>query len=62
MSNLKNDNGCYDMKDLQEVLPVGKNELYELVHSKGFPQIKVGRRILISKKLFEEWSNNASAK
>ena len=46
MSNLKNDNGCYDMKAL---------------HSKGFPQIKVGRRILIPKKLFEEWLNNASA-
>ena len=61
MSNLKNDNGCYDMKALQEVLPVGKNKLYELVHSKGFPQIKVGRRILIPKKLFEEWLNNASA-
>ena len=61
MLNLKNDNACYDMKALQEVLPIGKNKLYELVHSKGFPQITVGRRILIPKKLFEEWLKNASA-
>lgn len=61
MLNLKNDNACYDMKALQEVLPIWKNKLYELVHSKGFPQITVGRRILIPKKLFEEWLKNASA-
>ena len=24
MLNLKNDNACYDMKALQEVLPIGK--------------------------------------
>lgn len=46
---------CYDMKALQEVLPIGKNKLYTLVHSKGFPKLIIGRRILIPKKAFEEW-------
>lgn len=46
---------CYDMKTLQSVLPIGTNKLYEIVHSEGFPKIKVGRRILIPKKAFEEW-------
>ena len=46
---------CYDMKALQEVMPIGKNNLYNMVHSEGFPKIIVGRRILVPKKAFEEW-------
>lgn len=51
---------CYDMKSLQEVMPIGKNNLYNLVHSKGFPKIILGRRILIPKKAFEEWLQKAA--
>ena len=51
---------CYDMKSLQKVLPIGKNKLYTLVHSKGFPKLTIGRRILIPKKAFEEWLVEAS--
>lgn len=46
---------CYDMKTLQEVIPIGKNNLYNLVHSEGFPRITVGKRIIIPKKALEEW-------
>lgn len=46
---------CYDMKTLQEVIPLGKNRLYDLVHSEGFPRISVGKRIIIPKKALEEW-------
>ena len=52
---MNSDKLCYDMKSLQEVMPVGKNNLYNLVHSEGFPKIIIGRRILIPKKAFEEW-------
>ncbi len=51
---------CYDMKSLHEVLPIGKNNLYALVHSKGFPKITVGKRIIIPKKAFEEWLSESS--
>lgn len=51
---------CYDMNSLQNVLPLGKNKLYDLVHSEGFPKITVGRRIIIPKKAFEEWLLQAS--
>lgn len=57
----ENDNICYDMQSLLKILPIGRNKLYELVHSKGFPRITVGRRILIPKKSFEEWLAKASA-
>ena len=51
---------CYDMKTLQEVIPIGKNNLYNLVHSEGFPRITVGKRIIIPKKALEEWLDNTA--
>ncbi len=54
-------NACYDMSALQELLPLGRNKLYELVHSKGFPKITVGRRILVPKQAFDEWLIQASS-
>ncbi len=60
MNSISNENICYNMQDLQQLLPIGKNKLYELVHSKGFPRIKVGKRILIPKKSFDEWLVKAS--
>lgn len=52
---MMNNTLCYDMKTLQEVIPLGKNRLYDLVHSEGFPRISVGKRIIIPKKALEEW-------
>lgn len=46
---------CYNIKTLQEVIPIGKNNLYNLVHSEGFPKITVGKRIIIPKKALKEW-------
>ena len=46
---------CYDVKSLGSVLPIGKNNLYNLIHSEGFPKIIVGKRILIPKTALEEW-------
>lgn len=54
------ENICYDMAALSKLLPIGKNNLYSLVHSKGFPKITVGRKILIPKKEFEQWLETSS--
>lgn len=51
---------CYDMKALQEVMPIGKSNLYNMVHSEGFPKIVIGKRILIPQKAFEEWLETAA--
>jgi len=51
---------CYDMKTLQEVIPIGRNNLYNLVHSEGFPRISVGKRIIIPKKALEDWLEKAA--
>lgn len=58
---LSKKNVCYDMQELYRLLPIGRNKLYEIVHSKGFPKITVGRRILVPKKAFEEWLEKAAA-
>lgn len=55
-----NESLCYDMKTLQEVIPIGKNNLYNLVHSEGFPKITVGKRIIIPKKALEKWLQTAA--
>lgn len=38
-------------------LNVSKSKAYDLMHSRGFPSIRVGRRMLTPKKLFEAWIN-----
>ena len=53
--DLFSQNICYDMQVLYQLLPVGRNKLYEIVHSKGFPKITVGRRILVPKKALKKY-------
>lgn len=49
------DQTFYTMKELAEILPIGRNSLYKLVHSEGFPAIYINRRILIPVEPFHEW-------
>ena len=51
----KENNVCYDVNDLYNILPLGRNQVYALVKSKDFPKIQVGKKFLIPKKLFDEW-------
>ena len=37
----------YNVNELVELLGVSRPIAYDLVHSKGFPVINIGRRILI---------------
>jgi len=41
-----------------ELTGIGKNLMYEWANSKGFPMLRVGRRILIIKSKFVEWLEN----
>lgn len=58
-----NDIKMYSMKELQEVMNVGKNTAYKLVKLKGFPNIQIGNKILIPQDKLQEWiQNNNGAK
>ena len=37
------------VKELQQMLGIGKNLAYELVNKNSIPNVKVGRRIIIAK-------------
>lgn len=52
----------YTVNDLADILPIGKTNLYSLVHSKDFPAITVGRRIIIPIDKLNEWLNSSVGK
>lgn len=56
------DKQFYTMKELAEVMPIGTTNLYSLVHSDGFPSIKINRRILIPVEEFQDWVKTSAGK
>ncbi len=40
---------------IAKVLGIADSSAYELMHSKDFPVIKIGSRMVVSKEKFREW-------
>lgn len=49
------------VKELQEVLKIGTNAAYTLIHSKAFPVIKIGQTYRIPAAPFYAWLENSDA-
>ena len=49
------------VKELQEVLKIGTNAAYNLIHSKAFPVIKIGQTYRIPAVPFYTWLENPDA-
>lgn len=49
-----------NVNDVASILAISKVSAYELVKSKGFPVVRVGRRIKIPKTAFIEWLDDQS--
>ncbi len=47
----------YTVDEITIMLDIGKRQAYELVKKNIFSTRKLGRKILISKKSFDEWLN-----
>ena len=45
----------YTVKDIKEILRIGKNKAYALCNMELFPIVKMGNKTLIYKKEFEQW-------
>ena len=43
------------VKDLQSRFQIGRDAAYSLVHSPGFPVLKIGKRYFIPEKKLGEW-------
>lgn len=52
----------YTMKDLGEILPIGTTNLYNLVHSAGFPSIIINRKIVVPIDEFNKWVSSSKGK
>ena len=44
-----------DAATLAEVFGVSRTHIYKMMHSRGFPLLKVGKRLLVSKEDLKEW-------
>ena len=45
----------YTVKDVQRIFCCGRDKAYQLVRSKGFPTMTIGRKILISPDALQKW-------
>ena len=43
------------VRDLQKVLGVGRDKAYALMHSTGFPSIKIGGRYYVAQDQLQTW-------
>lgn len=43
------------VKDLQIQLKIGRDRAYALMHSKGFPSIKIGSRYYVTQTALDAW-------
>ena len=46
---------------LSELLGISLSSCYELMHEKGFPVIRIGKRMVVEKSRFIEWVKNNTA-
>lgn len=44
-----------NVKDLQELLNIGRDTAYALMHAQGFPSIKIGGRYYVAREALDKW-------
>ena len=49
------DKQFYGVKDIQEIMGISYGTAYTLVHTRGFPKLRVGKRTLVPIKDFDRW-------
>jgi len=49
------------VKDVQKVLCVSKNVAYELVNSKNFPSVRIGRSFRVPREALKTWIETQAA-
>ena len=45
----------YSVADIQRELGIGRHSAYELVAREDFPTLRIGKRIVIPVRQFEDW-------
>lgn len=61
----ENDNGdiiFYNVKDIQKIFNCGINQAYALMHTDGFPSIKLNSKMIVSKEKLLKWIDKNSGR
>jgi len=45
----------YTIKDIMRIFRCGRDKAYEIIHSKGFPKMTVGRTYLVYPDALKKW-------
>lgn len=53
-SNIKSE-FLYTVEEVRQILGVGRNKIYDMIHNKEFPLKRSGKKIIIPKQSFDEW-------
>ena len=61
VKNLEDLPAMLNVDDVSNVLGICKIKVYELCHSRDFPSIVLGRRILVPKKSFIQWIESSQS-
>lgn len=48
-------------EDIAEILGVSRANAYVIMHSKGFPKMQIGKRIMVTKEKFQAWMDEQSS-
>ena len=56
-----NENRCYTVKDLQEILEISRPTVYELLKKREFSLVLIGGKYRISKKSFDLWLDGSGS-
>lgn len=48
-------NRVLNVKELSEMFKISRSKAFELVHTEGFPKLRIGRRILVPRNELESW-------
>lgn len=60
--NMAVEKAIYNAKDIQKLLDINLVKTYELFQMDGFPAIRIGRRIVVPKKAFWTWLEEAAGR
>lgn len=52
---LENERKVYTVYEIQDILGIGLSTAYKLIKANQFHSVKVGQRVMVSKKSFDEW-------
>lgn len=59
MTHIKTeDTIIYQVKDIMRVMNIGRDRAYSLMKSKGFPSTQLGKTFFVTKKNFDDWTDN----